>query len=170
MKITELNKWTLILLIGIIGASTLIAVFLGTDHGIIVIVDEMVIVVLSFFGASLYLVGAGVILFGSILLVTRYVLTKLSRPLRPFGAVPRVTFLTLGLEIMIGAELIISAVQRTLDDFLLLMLTIGTRGLIGLILYLEKRWGHQEYEEHKAEIEARARELAQELKSEKEEP
>ena len=170
MKKTEISKWSLTLILAIIIASILIMLFFAGTPEITHSVDNIVIILLSFFGSVLYVIGAGIILFGAILLVLRYVKTKLSHPFRPFGAVPRVTFLTLGLEIMIGAELIITAVQRTLDDFWLLMLTIGTRGLIGLILYLEKRWGHEEYEAHKTEIEEKARELAQKRESEKGEP
>lgn len=86
------------------------------------------------------LIGGFLILFGSILLVARYVRVKLKAPDVPFeGMSPRFTFLTLGLEIFIGAEIINTAVTRTLDGFLLLSLTIATRGVIGLILHYEKK-------------------------------
>jgi len=86
------------------------------------------------------LIAGFLVLFGSVLLVARYVRTKLESPTIPFeGTTPRLTFLTLGLEMFIGAEIINTATTRTLEDFLLLSLTIATRGLIGLILYLEKK-------------------------------
>ena len=86
------------------------------------------------------LIAGFLVLFGSVLLVARYVLTKLESLTIPFeGTTPRLTFHTLGLEIFIGAEIINTATTRTLEDFLLLSLTIATRGLIGLILYLDKK-------------------------------
>jgi uncharacterized membrane protein len=57
---------------------------------------------------------------------------------------PRLTFLTSGLEFFIGAEIINTAITRTFEGFLFISLTIITRGLIGLILYLEKKWCAQE--------------------------
>lgn len=88
------------------------------------------------------IIGGFLILFGAVLLVSRYVRVKVKAPYVPFrGSKSRFTFLTLGLEIFIGAEIINTAITRTLDDFMLLSLTIASRGLIGLILYFEKKWG-----------------------------
>ena len=171
MKLAEVNRLSAALLVVIVVFSMVFGVLFAGNDEFVNFADEILIIVLSLVAVSLYLVGGGIILFGSILLAARYVIAKLRAPTTPFGSLPRVTFLTLGLEIMIGAELINTAVQRTFDDFLLLMLTIGTRGLIGLILYLEKRWHHEEYEAHKEEIERskaererRAQELTEEDK------
>lgn len=108
------------------------------------VAEKMVIAVLSLTVDFISLLGGVLILFGSILVATRYVLKKLKSPYKPFRAAPRVTLLTLGLEIFIGEEIINTATTRTMDDFLLLSLTIATRSLIGLILYLEKSWGSLE--------------------------
>ena len=104
--------------------------------------EELTFSVLALVVEFMNLIGGFLILFGAILLSARYVRAKLKAPTVPFSGVsPRLTFLTLGLEIFIGAEIINTAITRTLDDFLLLSLTIATRGVIGLILYLEKKWG-----------------------------
>jgi uncharacterized membrane protein len=46
----------------------------------------------------------------------------------------------LGLAFFIGAEIVKTVVVRTQEEFLLLILTIVSRGLFSLILYLERRW------------------------------
>ena len=90
----------------------------------------------TFTAEFMNIIGGFLILFGSVLLVSRYVSAKLKDPNVPFnGVAPRLTFLTLGLEIFIGAEIINSAITRTMDDFLLLGLTIGVRSLIGFVLH-----------------------------------
>ena len=115
------------------------------QHELILNIEHLFFSILALVVEVMNLIGGFLILFGSILLVSRYVRTKMKDPNVPFcGESPRFTFLTLGLEIFIGAEIINTAITRTLDDFLLLSLTIGTRGLIGLILYLEKKWGSNE--------------------------
>jgi uncharacterized membrane protein len=53
---------------------------------------------------------------------------------------PRARYLTISLEIFIGAEIIKSVVARSIDEFILLIFTIGIRGLVAGILYLERRW------------------------------
>ena len=116
--------------------SVIQAIFLPSEDPFIILLAIMVRI--------MYLLGAGLILFGSILMAIRYVKAKLKDPLRPFGVAPRVVFLTMGLEIFIGAEIINTAGTRTWEDFLLLLFTISTRGLIGLILYLERRWCGEE--------------------------
>lgn len=112
------------------------------SHGFILDLEYLLFSILGLVVEFMNLIGGFLILFGSVLLVSRYMRAKLKAPDIPFkGTSPRFTFLTLGLEIFIGAEIINTAITRTLDDFLLLSLTIATRGLIGLILYLEKKWG-----------------------------
>lgn len=117
------------------------------EHTFIPNFEHLVFSILLLVVELMNIVAGFLILFGSILLVARYVRRKLQSPTLPFeGIAPRLTFLTLGLEIFIGAEIINTAITRTLDDFLLLSLTIVTRGLIGLILYLEKKWCANECE------------------------
>jgi uncharacterized membrane protein len=88
----------------------------------------------------LYLVGAALIVLGSILVTIRYVKSKIRAPFQPFAGLPRARYLTISLEIFIGAEVIKTVVARNYDDFAFLALTIGIRGLVALILYLERRW------------------------------
>ncbi len=135
----------------IVGAIIIIALIILlniyglVEHELILNIEHLFFSILATVVEFMNLLGGFLILFGSILLISRYVRTKVKAPNVPFcGESPRFTFLTVGLEIFIGAEIINTAITRTLDDFLLLSLTIVTRGLIGLILYLEKKWGSNE--------------------------
>ncbi len=135
----------------IVGAIIIIALIILLNiyglvqHELILNIEHLFFSILATVVEFMNLLGGFLILFGSILLISRYVRTKVKAPNVPFcGESPRFTFLTVGLEIFIGAEIINTAITRTLDDFLLLSLTIVTRGLIGLILYLEKKWGSNE--------------------------
>ena len=102
--------------------------------------EHVIFLMFGFTVEIMNLIGAFLIVFGSVLLVARYVSAKVEDPNNPFnGATPRLTFLTLGLEIFIGAEIINSAITRTVDDFLLLALTIGVRAVIGLVLHFERK-------------------------------
>jgi uncharacterized membrane protein len=49
-------------------------------------------------------------------------------------------YLTLSLEVFIGAEIVKAAIALKPEDFYLLILVIISRGLFSLILYLERRW------------------------------
>jgi uncharacterized membrane protein len=141
---SKTNTWAIILIVAIITALIIIGLFGVNKDLFIPVAEDILTAILTLTVTFLNLLGGMLILFGSILVAARYVLRKIKSPCEPFGAAPRVTFLTLGLEIFIGAEIINTATTRTMDDFLLLSLTIATRGLIGLILYLEKRWGSLE--------------------------
>ena len=144
METCKANNWAIVLVAIIATSVIILALFSPSKDHFMPIIEDMLVFELSMVVTILNLIGGTLILFGSVLAVSRYVLVKLKNPCKPFGDVaPQVTFLTLGLEIFIGAEIINTATTRTIDDFLLLSLTIATRGLIGLILYLEKRWmGH----------------------------
>ena len=129
----------------IIGSTIIFSMYGLVSHEFILDLEYLLFSILGLVVEFMNLIGGFLILFGSVLLVSRYMRAKLKAPDVPFGGTsPRFTFLTLGLEIFIGAEIINTAITRTLDDFLLLSLTIVTRGLIGLILYLEKKWGSDE--------------------------
>ena len=138
---TENLKKPIILAIIVILSTIPVGLYTLVDHSFTTNFEQLVFSILALVVEFMNIIAGFLILFGSVLLVTRYVSRKLQSPTVPFGGItPRLTFLTLGLEIFIGAEIINTATTRTLDDFLLLCLTIATRGVIGLILYLEKKW------------------------------
>jgi len=89
----------------------------------------------------IYLIGGGVITFGAVLVIIRFLQCKLKDPYKP-SCVTRFLsgYLTLGLEFFIGAEIVKTVVARDPAEFELLLLVIFSRGLFSLILYLERRW------------------------------
>jgi uncharacterized membrane protein len=98
-------------------------------------------VVLTLVTDSLYLFGGGVMAFGSILVIIRFIQLKLKDPYKPSFSTRYLSgYLTLSLNFFIGAELVRTVVVRTYEEFALLILVIGSRGLFSLILYLERRW------------------------------
>ena len=103
--------------------------------------EHLVLNWLGFAISVLNVVSSFIIVFGSILLAIRYIRSKLRDPLTAIDFAPRARYLIAGLEILIGAEVINTAYTRTYEGFLVLLLTIGTRGLIVLLLHLEKKWG-----------------------------
>ena len=140
--ITPINtKKSILTAVIIILSIIILSTYNLSHHDLLLDIEHLFFSILTLVVEFMNLIGGFLILFGSVLLVSRYVSSKMESPKTPFsGTSPRFTFLTLGLEIFIGAEIINTAITRTLDDFLLLSLTIVTRGLIGLILYLEKKW------------------------------
>jgi uncharacterized membrane protein len=130
----------LVTVVSILVAAILLGTF-GTINGEVVsTITVAVEALLSITVYLLYLVGAGLIVLGSVLITVRYVKSKIKDPFQPFMGLPRARYLTLSLEIIIGAEIIKTIVVRTVDEFLLLILIISSRGLFSLILYLERRW------------------------------
>jgi len=128
------------IVLAIISATIPMSIYGLVNHNFIENFDNIVFLMFGFTVEIMNIIGAFLIVFGSVLLVTRYVSAKIKDPNTPFnGAAPRLTFLTLGLEIFIGAEIINSAITRTVDDFLLLALTIGVRAVIGLVLHFERK-------------------------------
>ncbi|MCW4005847.1 MAG: DUF1622 domain-containing protein [Candidatus Bathyarchaeota archaeon] len=105
------------------------------------IVYEVIYVLLTIATDILYLLGGGVIAFGAVLVAYRFLQCKLKSPYQP-SCVTRFLsgYLTLSLELFIGAEIIKTVVVRTYEEFVLLILVIFSRGLFSLILYLERRW------------------------------
>ena len=89
----------------------------------------------------IYLIGGGVITFGAVLVIIRFLQCKLKDPYKP-SCVTRFLsgYLTLGLEFFIGAEIVKTEVARDPAEFELLLLVIFSRGLFSLILYLERSW------------------------------
>jgi uncharacterized membrane protein len=102
---------------------------------------EVIYVLLTIAIDVLYLLGGGVIFFGAILVMVRFVQTKLKNPYQPSSATRFLSgYLTLSLEFFIGAEIIKTTTTRTFEEFSVLILIILSRGLFSLILYLERRW------------------------------
>ena len=101
---------------------------------------EVIYVVLTLATDVLYLFGGGVIAFGATLVMIRFLQRKLVDPYQPSLSTRYLSgYLTLGLEIFIGAEIIRTVVVGT-SEIELLFLIIASRGLFSLILYLERRW------------------------------
>lgn len=111
------------------------------------IVYEIIFVLLTIATDILYILGGAVIAFGAVLVAYRFLQCKLQNPYKA-SCVTRFLsgYLTLSLELFIGAEIIKTVVVRTYEEFLLLILVIFSRGLFSLILYLERRWHGSEME------------------------
>jgi uncharacterized membrane protein len=112
----------------------------GTTYAIGGSIYQIVYVVLTLTTDVLYLFGGGVIAFGAILVIIRFLQRKLRDPYQPSLSTRYLAgYLTLGLEIFIGAEIIRTVVVGA-SEIELLILVIASRGLFSLILYLERRW------------------------------
>jgi len=112
----------------------------GTTYVIGGSIYQIIYVVLTLTTDVLYLFGGGVIAFGAGLVIVRFVQRKLQNPYQPSLSTRYLSgYLTLGLEIFIGAEIIRTVVVGT-AEIELLILVIASRGLFSLILYLERRW------------------------------
>lgn len=113
----------------------------GTSYVIGGTIYEVIYAVLTLATNALYLFGGLVIAYGAILVIIRFLQCKLKDPYKPSLSTRYLSgYLTLGLEIFIGAEIIRTVIVRTPDEFALLILVIVSRGLFSLILYLERRW------------------------------
>ncbi len=89
----------------------------------------------------LYLLGGGVVFFGAMLTIIRFTQVKIKDPYKPAGVSRQLSgYLTLSLEIFIGAEIIKTATTQAFADLEILILIILSRGLFSLILYLERKW------------------------------
>ena len=143
--------------IAVVGAMIILAILVlvyGSIYDDFLVDFEAVVVTLLSVAANfLYIIGTALIVLGSILVATRYVKSKIRAPFVPFHGLPRARYLTISLELFIGAEVIKTVIARTYDEFLLLMLTIGIRGLVAAVLYLEQRWHAQEHVDHTGPLE-----------------
>lgn len=102
---------------------------------------DAIYVVLTLSTDTLYLFGGGVIAFGAMLVTIRFIQSKLKDPYQPSFSTRYLSgYLTLSLNFFIGAEIIRTVAVRTYEEFALLILVIGSRGLFSLILFLERRW------------------------------
>jgi uncharacterized membrane protein len=129
----------LMLLIAVLAA--LGAIFTPRSTEFLPIFDDIILTLLNLATEILYLVGGGLIFFGALLIIIRFIKIKLKDPYKPSGVSRFLSgYLTLGLEFFIGAEIIKTVVTRQPEEFELLLLVIFSRGLFSLILYLERRW------------------------------
>jgi uncharacterized membrane protein len=105
------------------------------------IVYEIIATLLIIATDILYLLGGGVVFFGSMITLVRFVKVKAHDPFKPSGVTRHFSgYLTLSLELFIGAEIIKTTTTQELADFEVLILIILSRGLFSLILYLERKW------------------------------
>ena len=140
MEKNKMSTSGLAVVVTIMIAAIMVAAYGSIQSDFILTVENLVLTVLTAAFNLLYLIGAGLITLGSILVTTRYVKSKIKDPFQPFSGLPRARYLTISLEIFIGAEIIKSVIARTYEEFFLLMLTIGIRGLVAAVLYLERKW------------------------------
>ena len=130
---------TLIVVIAIL--AILGAVFSPLSEEFIPGMEAIIDTLLNIATNVIYLIGGGVIIFGAILVLVRFLQCKLKDPYKPSCVTRYLSgYLTLSLELFIGAEIVKTVVARTPAEFELLLLVIFSRGLFSLILYLERRW------------------------------
>jgi uncharacterized membrane protein len=137
-------------------SAILVAIEGSLQNDFISTLENVVLIVLTTAVNFLYIIGAGLIVLGSILVTTRYVKDKIRAPFVPFVGLPRARYLTVSLEIFIGAEVIKTVIARSFEEFILLSFTIGIRGLVAGILYLERRWHGAEHEDNEPPMEPKS--------------
>ena len=102
---------------------------------------DAIFVILTLATDILYLLGAGIIVFGGIIIIIHFLKTKLRDAFAPSHSTRHLSgYLTLSLNFFIGAEIMRTVAVRTYEEFSLLILVIISRGLFSLILYLERKW------------------------------
>ncbi len=145
------------LVVSIILAAIIVAIYGSLQSEFTAALENVVLIVLTTAINFLYVIGAGLVVLGSILVTTRYVKAKVKSPFTPFVGLPRARYLTISLEIFIGAEIIKTVVIARFEEFYLLTFTIGIRGLIAGILYLERRWhGGEQASDQEGPLEKKA--------------
>ena len=152
MEKSRVNVAGLAIVGSIFVGAVLVAIYGSIQTDFLLTLENIVTIVLTTAINFLYVIGAGLIVLGSILVTTRYVKSKVKAPFQPFAGLPRARYLTVSLEIFIGAEIIKTVIARSFEEFYLLSFTIGIRGLVALILYLERRW-HGEQPDHTEPVE-----------------
>ena len=131
--------FTLIVVIAIL--AVLGAIFAPLSEEFIPGMETIIDTLLNVATNIIYLFGGGVITFGAVLVIFRFLKCKLKDPYKPSCVTRYLSgYLTLGLEFFIGAEIVKTVVARDPAEFELLLLVIFSRGLFSLILYLERRW------------------------------
>jgi uncharacterized membrane protein len=137
----KLNSLTLAIII-ILAVLAVAGAVLSLVFSELVTDEETVIhTLLTYAYDTIYLVGGGILVFGVILVIIRFIQSKLEDPYKP-SSVSRFlsAYLTLSLEFFIAAEILRTVVARNTDEIVLLLLIILSRGLLSLIIYLERRW------------------------------
>lgn len=144
MNAEEENKLSLltVTLIAVIAIlAFLSAYFTPRSQEFLPYLDEVILTLLTLVTDIVYLIGGGIVIFGALIIIVRFIQNKLQNPDKPSGVTRHLSgYLTLSLELFIGAEIIRTTVVRTLEEFSVLILIIISRGLFSLILYLERRW------------------------------
>jgi uncharacterized membrane protein len=136
-----LSTLTLTLVVVIAILTALGIIFTPQSGSFLPVIEDMVDTLLGVATNILYLLGGGLVFFGSILVAIRFLQIKLKDPYKPSGVTRYLSgYLTLSLEFFIGAEIIKTTTTRTFEEFSVLILIILSRGLFSLILYLERRW------------------------------
>ena len=140
-RVGKISNLTVALLIVIAVLATLGVIFTPESGSFIPVFENIVDTLLNVATDVLYLLGGGLIFFGAILVIIRFLQIKLREPYKPSGVTRHLSgYLTLSLEFFIGAEIIKTTTTRTFEEFSVLILIILSRGLFSLILYLERRW------------------------------
>ncbi|MEM0111800.1 MAG: DUF1622 domain-containing protein [Candidatus Bathyarchaeia archaeon] len=132
---------TIVLTLLVAILAVLSAYFTPRSQEFLPYMDEVILTLLTLIINIVYLIGGGIVIFGALLIITRFIQSKLRNPDKPSGVTRYLSgYLTLSLELFIGAEIIRTTVVRTMEEFMVLILVIISRGLFSLILYLERRW------------------------------
>lgn len=140
-RIGKISNLTVALLIVIAILATMGVIFTPASESFTPVIEDVVDTLLNVATDILYLLGGGLIFFGAILVIVRFLQIKLKEPYKPSGVTRYLSgYLTLSLEFFIGAEIIKTTTTRTFEEFSVLILIILSRGLFSLILYLERRW------------------------------
>lgn len=135
------NTLTITLLAIIAVLAVLCAFFAPRSEEFLPFVDDVILTLLALVTNIVYLIGGGIVIFGALIIIIRFMQSKLKNPDKPSGVTRYLSgYLTLSLELFIGAEIIRTTLTRTFEEFSVLILIIISRGLFSLILYLERRW------------------------------
>ncbi|MCS7095693.1 MAG: DUF1622 domain-containing protein [Candidatus Bathyarchaeota archaeon] len=137
----EPNTLTVTLMMIIAVTTFLCAFFTPRKSEFLPFFDEVILTLLTLITEFVYIIGGGIVFFGALVIIVRFIQSKLKNPDKPSGVTRYLSgYLTLSLELFIGAEIIKTTITRTFEEFSVLILIIISRGLFSLILYLERRW------------------------------
>lgn len=140
-KEREPSSLTVTLMVIIAVIAFLSAFFTPRKDEFLPFLDEVILTLLTLITEFVYVIGGGIVFFGALVIIIRFIQSKLKNPDKPSGVTRYLSgYLTLSLELFIGAEIIKTTVTRTFEEFSVLILIIISRGLFSLILYLERRW------------------------------
>lgn len=132
---------TIVLMTLIACLAIISAFFTPRSQEFLPFIDDVILTLLTIVTNLVYLIGGGIVIFGALIIIIRFIQSKLRNPDKPSGVTRYLSgYLTLSLELFIGAEIIRTTVVRTFEEFSVLILIIISRGLFSLILHLERRW------------------------------